>query len=600
MHGHGDGLEDVRGKKLRWRVLSRLLPRFKPHLGSLALCAVLLITFSLLSLAGPLLVRHAIDVNFADKDVHGLLITSGLFLLVLVLSFTFNYLQMVRLETVGQAIVKDIRIDIFAHLTRLGQSFFDKNPVGQLLSRVESDTEALRTMFTYTVVSILSDLIMMVGMLAVMLTLSPRLALVLFSLVPLVVLMVRWFNKRLIPIFIAARRKTAEVYAFLEEYMRGAKVVQAFDQEDNVTAHMNMVNKAKFDVEYPGEMLSNYFGHSIGLVSSVATALILGFGGAWVLGRPELLSIGTLVAFLNYIDRFFGPILHLSEQFNIIQRAFAGAERILEIQSEPLPGKLPALVDELPAAAPAQPAAIAFDHVWFSYKDDDWVIKDVSFTIARGSRVAVVGPTGGGKTTLVSLLLRFYDQQRGTIRIDGVDTRTMELTDLRRRMGLVLQDIVLFQGSLLDNLRLGDEGIQEERVMTALETVDAAHLAARHPDGLHATLAEDGGNLSVGERQLLSFARALVFDPDILILDEATSSVDPMTERRVQGAVERLLAGRTAMIVAHRLETIRACDDILVVQDGCIQERGSHDELVEAGGLYHTLHQIQNGARRSV
>jgi ATP-binding cassette, subfamily B, multidrug efflux pump len=605
MNLYDDNL-DHRQQQIEWPVLKQLLPRFKPHWISLTICGILLAASSLLSLAGPLLVRHVIDVVFPEKDVGMLGLIGSLYFGIILLSFIVTYLQQVKLEIVGQRIVKVIRIDIFSHLTRLPQAFFDKHPVGQILSRIESDTEALRTMFTYTVVTILSDLLMMLGMLGVMFTLSPRLTIVLLSVSPLVFFTIRYFNRRIVPIFIEVRKRTADVYTFLEEYLRGARIVQAFDQEDNVIDQMNSVNKAKVDVEYPGERLSNYFGHLVFLLSTVATVLILAFGGSWVLKSPDLLSIGTLVAFMGYIQRFFGPIFHLSEQINIIQKAFAGAKRIHDIltistqetiidtkredRSEPDDCS----IEQIPASTPL----IEFRNVWFAYKDEDWVLKDVSFRLKKGERLAVVGPTGGGKTTIISLLFRFYIPQKGRILLDGQDILQMSLIDLRKRLGLVLQDIVLFPGTILDNLRLEDPDISEETVRDAIETVQATDLIVRTGAGLQAKLAEHGSNLSVGERQLLSFARALVFDPDVLILDEATASVDPLTEQRVQDAMQTLLKGRTALIVAHRIQTIIECDNIMVVQAGRITEQGTHEMLLEERGIYWSLHQLQYNTGR--
>ncbi len=592
-----DEYEDHRTQKIDFAILKSLLPRFRAHLRSLFSCGLLLAVSSLLSLAGPLLVRHAIDNNFTEHDLHGLFVTAGLFLLTLILSFIVNYLQQIKLEIVGQKIVKKIRIEIFSHITRLSQSFFDKNPVGKIVSRIESDTEALRTMFTYTVITILSDLLMMIGMFVVMFNLSPRLTSLLLSVFPFVILIVRYFNSRIIPIFIEVRRRTAEVYGFLEEYIRGAKIVQVFDQESNVIHRMDRVNKNKVDVEYPGERLSNYFGHSVFLLSTIATALILGFGGKWVLDAPELLSLGTLVAFLGYIQRFFGPIFHLSEQINVIQRALAGIQRINEIMCIPQQGiqEIASPMDGYSTRNKPDGSGIEFRHVWFAYQGEEWILKDVSFTIPKGDKVAIVGPTGSGKTTIISLLFRFYEPQKGTITIDGVDIRTIPLDTLRRKLGLVLQDIVLFPGSILDNLRLEDDRISEESVMRAIQTVNAKDIVDRLPDGIMCPLAEHGSNLSMGERQLLSFARALVFDPEILVLDEATSSVDPITEHRIQCAMDTLLKGRTAVIIAHRLQTILESDRILVLQEGELVEQGSHSDLMQQHGVYFKLYSIQYG-----
>lgn len=587
-------------RSISWHAIQPQISRFKPHIKSLSYCLLLLATFSLLSLAGPLLVRHAIDVNFMDHDIKGLLVTTILYFLVLVLSFGFNFIQQVKLETVGQNIIRGLRIDVFSHIMRLPQSFFDRNPVGKLLSRVESDTEALRTLFTQSVVTIISDLLMMIGMFFIMFTISPRLSLIVFSIAPLVIFIVRYFNRRIVPIFLQVRRKTAEIYGFIEEYMIGVRIVQAFDQESNVVQHMDRINQAKLNVEYPGEVLSNYFGHMVFLMSTFATVMVLGFGGHWALNPQSGLTIGTLVAFLGYIQRFFGPIFHLSEQLNVIQRAAAGARHIQEILSVPhlIHSSLPNEIQS-DVTSRTNEYEIEFDHVWFAYSENDWVLRDVSFQIKKGQHIAFVGPTGGGKTTLISLIFRFYDPQRGRIRLDGLDIRTIPLDVLRRRLGLVMQDIVFFPGTILDNLRLDDPSVTDSMVHHALEAMNAMNVMDRLEKGLETELSEQGANLSVGERQILSFARALVYNPNILVLDEATSSIDPLTEHRVQGALQTLLHDRTALIIAHRLQTILESDLIMVIQRGSIVERGTHSELIESKGVYWNLYQIQQNGRKA-
>jgi len=596
--------EDCRDVKIEWGILKKFLPRFIPYRKSLLFCIFLMVSYSFLSLAGPLLIRHAIDFNFKYKDFPGLMKTAGLYLLVLILSLSVNYFQRINLEIIGQQIIKKIRIDIFTHLTKMPQKFFDENPVGQMLSRVESDTEAVRQMFTYTVVVIITNVLMLLGVFTVMFFISPGLTLILLSLAPPIVFTVIYYNNKIIPLYVEVRKRTADVYAFLEEYLRGAVIIQAFSQEKNIMKKMDTINKAKLDMEYPARKYETVFGQIIFFLSVVATALILGTGGYWVLkssGSDSAgLTIGTLVAFLAYIQRFFGPIFQLSDQINVIQRAFAGIKRIDDIMEKSLPlysdsdkGR------EIPLSE-GKKEGIEFRNVWFAYKDEEWVLKDVSFYLSKGQRLAIVGPTGSGKTTVTSLLFKFYEPQKGEILVDGTDIKTIPVDILRKKLGLVLQDIILFPGNILDNLRMENEEISEDYVMKAIEEAGAKDLIEKLPEKLKTPLAEHGKNLSMGERQLLSFVRAMVFDPEILILDEATSSIDPSTEKKIQKATQTLLIGRTSIIIAHRLETILECDKILVLEKGSIKERGSHKELLDKKGIYWNLYQIQMGQKEAV
>ncbi|MEQ8170798.1 MAG: ABC transporter ATP-binding protein [Candidatus Eremiobacterota bacterium] len=583
--------QDYRKNKIDWNVLRKLLPRVYPYRWILLFCGALLLCSSLLSLAGPLLIRHAIDIEFVKKDLYGLYKIVIIYFFILVISFVISYFQRVNIEIAGQKIIKQIRIDVFSHLTGMNQRFFDSNPVGQLLSRVESDTESLRALFTNTIVIIISDVLMMAGMIVIMFSISTKLTLILLSLAPFVIISIFYFNGKIVPVFIEVRKKTAEIYGFLEEYLKGSRVVQVFDQEENVIIKMDRVNKSRADIEYPGHVMSTYFGNTIFLISTVAISMILGIGGKWVIERPDELTVGTLVAFLGYIYRFFGPIFHLSDQINVIQKAFGGAKRINDLLAIPLTG----YEESDNSVFRSERKGIEFKNVWFAYKDEEWILKDISFFLPEGHRLAIVGPTGGGKTTLANLLFRFYEPQKGHIFIDGIDISRIPLRILRKRLGLVLQDIILFHGTILDNLRLEENSIGEEQVIKALETINAKDLIDRFPDGLNTGLSEHGSNMSMGERQLLSFARALVFDRDILVLDEATSSVDPLTEKKLQNAVTELLKGRTSIIIAHRLQTIIESDIIFVIKDGTIKEKGNHKELLDIKGIYWHLYNIQAG-----
>ncbi len=589
MNGFFEEEEELKSGGFDREIAGNLVILLKPHIKELIYCGTLLAVFSILSLVGPLLIRHAIDVNFVNKDFNGLLLTVGLYAATLFLTFLFNYLQTVRLEILGQKIILGLRDHLFDHLITLSLKFFDRNPVGKLISRVESDTEALRELFTFTVVTILSDLLMLLGMFVVMFVINWKLALILASTFPFVIFNVLVFNKKGGPLFLKVRKKTASVYGFLEEYLNGMQVVQVFRRENAVSDKLNEVNKDKAETEKKAEKVVILFINFIFLLNTLGVVLVLGFGSMWALAGS--ITIGTLVMFLNYIQRFFGPIFHLSEQLNIIQRAFAGARRVFgllakepEVQETDAPAEWNGLANE-----------IRFEDVWFAYIDDDWVLQEINFTVKKGERWALVGATGGGKSSIINLLLRFYDPQRGRILVDGIDIRNISLKTLRVKMGLVLQDIFLFPMNVRDNLRMEEPGIKDEQIWEALRNVRAENTIKRMHDGLDAELAEKGGNLSQGERQLLSFARALVFDPEILILDEATSAVDPLTEKRIQRALGVLMEGRTSLVIAHRLRTILDSDVIMVIKNGRIIEKGSHEELLRMEGEYRQLYNLQAG-----
>jgi len=578
--------------KLDGQVIRWILSLLRPHWRATAVCGALLLSSSLFTLAGPLLVRRAIDVDFANRDFHGLLLTAALYLAMLIAGMTAGYSQTVLLEKIGQRIIQTLRVDLFSRLITLLPAFFSRNPVGQLLSRVESDTESLRTVFTTTVITILTNIITLAGMIGVMVSISPRLSLVLFATVVPGFIAARLYNRRVMPLFHDVRQKTAEVYAFLEERIRGVLVVQAFGREAAAVSQMDDINRQKMEVEYPAERLANYFGHSVMFLSTMATAGALWLGGRWALAGG--LTVGTLVMFLNYITQFFGPFFHLAEQLGSIQRAVAGAARIRSL-----------LGQTSDIVSPAQPVpwrrlteSIEFRGVWHAYQNEEWVLRDVSFRVPVGQRWALVGATGGGKSSIISLLLRFYDPARGQIFFDAINIRDLELSALRAAVSLVLQDTVLFPMSILENIRLEDPRISEEQVWRALEVIGADEFVRRLPDGIGYELREGGRNLSMGERQLLSFARALVFDPQILILDEATAAVDPLAERQIQRAMNALLTGRTSLLIAHRLLTIQDCDNILVIDNGQIVEQGTHQKLLELGGRYAHLHLAQTGNHR--
>ena len=599
------------------------------------------------TIAGPLLIRQAIDTDIGGRNLPGLRITVLLYLAIQLLLLCIVYAMRIWLEWTGQNMLQELRGNLLAHLLKLPMQFYDRMTPGQLLTRVESDTQALRVLFTMTAVTLLGDLVLFAGVFAVMLRINWRLALVTATILPVMAVISLYFQKRIQPVFIEVRRLGAEVAGRLAEFIQAMPVLQAFARGRWAVADFQQLNRRKYETNLRGETFVVVWFNLLFAMQTVAFALILGLGGYWALAG--LVTVGTLVMFLGYVRRLFQPLMRLSEQLSTTQRALAATERIHSLLREPLVIDDPAE----PTDWPGHGARIEFQNVWFRYdrpihqlpdsdeaegptetrlplpageswdeeeldhspgvthslqaaaspssesslaersvNDDGWILRNVSFTVPAGKSCALVGPTGGGKTTIISLLLRFYDPQQGRILVDGVDLRQLRSGELRRHVGVVPQDIYLFPGDLAENLSLGRDAT-DEQLTAAARTTLAEPVIRQLPGGMHATLYERGANLSVGQRQLLSFTRALVSTPQLLVLDEATSAIDPATEALLGEATRRLLAGRTSLIIAHRLSTIRHCDEILVVQQGRIAERGTHAELVAADGIYRSLSDLQ-------
>jgi ATP-binding cassette subfamily B protein len=575
------------------RILARrMLALLKGHELDLVVCLVLLFAASGVSLVGPILVKRAIDVDIAGKNFRGLVLTVSLFVAAQLAFLLLSYVQRVKLETVGQTIISSLRERLFARVTGMSLSFFDKNPVGRLISRVESDTEAMRTLFTSAVVTFLGDIIMFLGMLAVMAYVNLKLTLVTALILPPILTAAWLFSKKTTPLFLTVRKRTADVTAFLTEHLQGSTIIQIFGREKQVIEAMRDANQRKYKIGLKVELIVVAFFNSLFLTETIGVTLILWQGGKWALGG--VVTIGTLMMFMGYVRRFFEPLHRLSEELSTIQRAFSGAQRVFElIDTQPEIMDKPVTLEWKRFEK-----GIDFENVWFSYDNNDWVLRDISFSLPRGQRWALVGATGGGKTSVISLLLRFYQPQRGRILVDGIDIRELSQEELRARIGLVLQDIFLFPGNVLENLRMGEVSLSSDRVMEAARRIYVDDVVKRLPRGLETELAERGENLSTGERQLLSFLRALLVDPDILVLDEATSSVDPQTERMLRRAMRELLAGRTSMVIAHRLSTVMDSDNILVIHNGEIVERGNHSALMAQKGYYRKLFRLQCLATR--
>ncbi len=578
--------EESKTKGLGRKLLPRIMPYFRKYRAKIATAALLLLFSTVLSLFGPLLLKHAIDVDIAKGSVPGLIRTSVIYLVLQLVVFLIGYFQRIELSKVGEKAAADLKENLFQHILNLPMSFFDRNPVGRLITRVESDTEALKLLFTSTAVVIVQDFALLIGMSVVMILVNWKLYLVILALLPPFIYSFYWFQKRVRPIYVEIRRKVADINNFINETIWGLPVVQAFNQEKNFSDKMNVHNQEKYQKEYIGMKLWYRIWFMVEFGEVLGFVLVLGIGGIWAL--RGIITIGTLILFISYIMRLFMPLRGLSDQLNVIQRAFASGERmfgILDTRPEE-EGKV------IPQTTTFQ-KGIVFDAVNFAYEGREWVLKDINLKILKGEKVAMVGETGAGKTSIIGLLLRFYEPQLGKILLDEHDLHKLDKHTLRYYVGFVPQDVILFPGSILENLRLFDETITEDIVHNAAKRARIHDKILGFPDGYKTNLIQRGINLSQGERQLLSFARALVFNPQILILDEATSSVDPHTEHLIQEGLIELLKDRTAIIIAHRLATIQMVDRIIVLHKGLIVEQGTHNELLSKEGYYYRLYKLQ-------
>lgn len=580
--------DEVLGKAYDARLMWRLLGYLRPHMKMVALALCAIVGYSLLQLAQPYLTKLAIDDHIRTGTLEGLDDIALVFVVVLVGSFVFEYLQTYTMQLMGQRIMFDLRLEIYRHLQRLDLRFYDKSPVGRLMTRVTTDVETLNDLFASGVISVFRDVFMLLGIMVVLLVLDWRLALTAFSVLPLIAWVTHWFRQNARDSYRQVRGWIARINGFLQENITGMATVQVYGRERQNFDQFDQINSRHRDAHVDSIFYYATFYPAIELIGALATALLLWYGGGRVVqGTVEL---GALVAFLQYAQRFFKPISDLSEKFNVMQSAMASSERIFDLLDTPVAITSPS---DLVRKQPRDRGHIRFENVSFAYQDDDYVLRNVTFEVAPGERIGVVGATGAGKTTLINLLMRFYDVNSGRITIDGVDIREMSLVDLRKQFGLVLQDVYLFSGSVRDNIRLGHEDIDDTDVYTAAASVHADRFIEQLPEGFDAVVLERGATLSVGQRQLLSFARALAFKPEVLVLDEATSSVDTETERVIQEALQVLMKGRTTIAIAHRLSTVQGMDKILVFHKGELREVGDHQTLLSRRGLYHTLYQLQ-------
>jgi ATP-binding cassette subfamily B multidrug efflux pump len=609
--------EEILGKAYDGRLMRRLLTYLRPYKWHVVVALGAIILKSVLDVLGPFLTKIAIDKYLAKSpDAHswigdrlseapltGIAQIAGLYVAILVSTFVLEFVQTYLMQWTGQKVMFDLRKQIFRHLQHIHVGFFDKNPVGRLVTRVTTDVDALNEMFTSGVVSIFEDVFVLAGIIGIMMKMNWKLALITFAVLPVIVYATKIFRDEVRDSYRRIRTAIARINSYLQEAVSGMLVLQLFNREQRAFNKFSDINASHMEAFKDAILAYSVYYPVVEILSAFAIASIIWFGGNDVI--RGIASIGVLVAFMQYAQRFFRPIQDLSEKYNILQSAMAAGERVFKLLDTKVEVTSPAV-----AKSPQGPGRIEFDHVWFAYGnkpaaelpgetvpaqsgEPDWVLRDVSFVLEPGETIAVVGHTGAGKTTLISLLMRFYDVQRGAVRIDGVDIKEMNLEDLRGRFGVVLQDPFLFSGTVEGNIRLGTARIQDADVEQAAEDVNLADFIRALPGGFKEEVRERGSTLSTGQKQLISFARALAHNPKILILDEATSSVDTETEFRVRDALNRMVEGRTALIIAHRLSTIQRADKIIVMHKGQVREMGSHQQLLAQRGIYYKLYQLQ-------
>ncbi|TMD59958.1 MAG: ABC transporter ATP-binding protein [Chloroflexi bacterium] len=619
-HGHGGGggffhEDEILGKAYDERLMRWLLSWLRPYRMQVAVAFVIILLLSIAEITPPVIAKFIIDQSITpavsgqippDAGLARLLPLGLLYLIVLLASSGLRYSQTVLTTWIGQRAMYDLRVRLFSHLQYLSLSFFDRNPVGRLMTRITNDVDALTEMVTQGVVAIFGDIFLLIGVSIVLLLLDWRLALVTFVSIPLLLFVTSYMRRIMRESFRAIRIRLARINAYLNENISGMSVVQLFTREGRAFAEFDDLNRDYLGANRDAVRAMSVIFPVVALIRASTIATIFLVGGTLILGGT--LTLGTVVAFWQLVDQFFRPIQDISERYNIMQAAMASSERIKRLLDTPATIVDPDRARELRAVR----GEISFDHVWFAYDlaareaqlptgeaqgvkgEPEWVLKDVSFKIAPGESVAIVGATGAGKTSIISLMSRFYDVQRGRILLDGVDIRELRQRDLRRHIGVVLQDPFIFAGTVASNIRLNDESIDDARMRQAASFVNADKFVERLPNGYDTVVTERGSTLSVGQKQLLAFARAIAFNPEImLVLDEATSSVDTETEHLIQDALEKLMRGRTSIIIAHRLSTIQNVDRIIVLHKGRVVEEGTHRELLDTRGVYYRLYELQ-------
>jgi ATP-binding cassette, subfamily B, multidrug efflux pump len=584
--------EEAIGKTYDWQIARRLLRYLKPYLRQLVPALVLTLTLNLLGILQPKFTQYAIDWYILPKKTAGLMLLVLLFVGVQFLRLVFAYLQSILINSVGQYVMFDLRRELYDKLQHQEVAYYDRNPVGRIMTRLTSDVDALNELFTSGVTDVLGDLVMIVAIIAVMLWMDVQLTLVTLLTVPMLWAATTWFRKGARRGYDMVRTRIARINAFLQEHFAGAQTVQIFNAEAKSLRRFVAINEDYRKANIDTIFYYAVFFPLVDFIGAIGIALIVWFGGYRVMQNTPghtVLTLGALVAFIQYSGNLFQPIRDISDKYNVLQAAIVASHRIFKTLDLSIAIKSPAK----PLKSGRALGHIEFQNVWFAYKNEDWVLKDVSLTVQPGQSVALVGHTGSGKTTITNLLMRFYDIQRGRILLDGVDLRDWDLQSLRENFAVVLQDVFLFSGTIAGNIRLGREDLSEERVKWAATEVHADRFIQRLHNGYKSEVKERGAGLSVGQKQLISFARALAFDPALLILDEATSSIDTETEQLIQQAIDRVMRDRTSIVVAHRLSTIQRADQIIVLHHGEIREQGTHQQLLAQRGLYWKLYKLQ-------
>lgn len=584
--------EEAIGKTYDFHVARRLLRYLKPYIGTLTPALLLTLLVNLLGSLQPKFTQYAIDWYIMPKNLSGLNLFVLVFFLVRLMHFGASYFQEVLLNSVGQRVMYDLRSELYRKLQTQEVAYYDRNPVGRIMTRLTSDVDALNELFTSGVIDLLGDLVMIVAIICIMLWMDVRLTLVALLTVPMLFAATSWFRRGARRGYDMVRTRLARINAFLQEHFSGAQTVQIFNAEEKSRRQFHLINDDHRNANIETIFYYAVFFPLVDLIGAIGIALIIWYGGYRVMqntATTTVLTLGALVAFIQYSQQLFQPIRDISDKYNVLQAAVVASHRIFRTLDLPVEVTSP----EEPGKRGRARGHIEFQNVWFAYKGEDWVLRDVSFTVEPGQSVALVGHTGSGKTTITNLLMRFYDVQQGRILLDGVDVREWDLQSLRENFAVVLQDVFLFSGTVAGNIRLGNEQIAEERVEWAAREVHADHFIRRLPEGYQTEVRERGAGLSVGQKQLISFARALAFDPALLILDEATSSIDTETEQLIQQAIERVMEERTSLVVAHRLSTIQRADRIIVLHHGEIREQGTHQELLTLRGFYWRLYKLQ-------